>query len=373
MNRSVLIVDDEPSICMALKRTLKRHDLTVYQANGGNEALELLQTTPVDCIISDQRMPGMKGTEFLSIAKAQFPETSRIILSGQSDLQDMEDAINIAGVRQFISKPWDDKHLLQAVNDAITHESPLSLVTHEQPVDTQAQLRKPFCPLDITEHQALEFAIKNDELMLVVDDYLAMNHSRDYMYGLGIVWPAREQLDQAAIIAMADEAGFSHLLMTWYLLQVISYSGLVQQGEILVVDVFDPAALNNRSLHKMLSLVMQPEQKLLFKLSLEDYRKGRHCEHLLSMMGEQFDQYAIMVDMDDELMSTEELMGDGLQCIAMSGDERCLGDDLMTHKRRSLMVTAAKFGIKTILSDGSLRSQRRYAGRMKFDFMKVPQ
>jgi len=242
MNRSILIVDDEPSICNALQRTLRRHSLTVYQANGGAEALKFLETTSVDCIISDQRMPGMKGTEFLGIAKDQFPDASRIILSGQSDLKDMEDAINVAGVRQFISKPWNDHHLLEAVNEAIASKPSLAIVTHDPPT-----AKEPQALVDIARYQALEKAIKNDELTLEMDDYLSMSAKYDSLHSLRVVWPQQPSLRQDDIVTMAKEAGFLQPLHTWYLLQLVSYSGLGQHNQILIVDLFDLRALENHN------------------------------------------------------------------------------------------------------------------------------
>ena len=371
MNRSVLIVDDEQSICKAIQRTLKRHKLTVYKANGGSEALELLQNTRVDCIISDQRMPGMKGTEFLSIAREQYPDISRIMLSGQSDLQDMEDAINLAGVKQFISKPWNDHHLVESVNDAIGNKPALAIVAQDPPKAASKPV-EPRYPTYIEKHKALEHAIKNDELELVLDDYLSMSVDYDNLLSLGFSWPGEPRLSQSDIVEMAKEAGFSHVLLTWYLLQVVSYSGLTQENQILIVDIFDVPALDNQSLRKILSLALQPEQKLLFKISLPAFHQGLHQAHLFPMIQDRQEQYGLMVDMGERVMNVDDLNDPCIQCIAMSGAERFLNDELMTYKRRTLMETAANSSIKTILSDGSLRSQRHYATQMHFNFMKAP-
>lgn len=368
MNRSVLIVDDEPSICKAVQRTLKRHQLTVYKANGGSEALELLKKTRVDCIISDQRMPGMKGTEFLSIAKSKFPDITRIMLSGQSDLQDMEDAINLAGVKQFISKPWNDDHLVASVNEAMTKPPALKVVsTKAAPMQNV-----PYCPAYIKKHNELEQAIKNDELSLVIDDYLSMKVNQGNLMALRFHWPAEPDLSQEELIAMATEAGFATTLLTWYLLQVVSYSGLTQDNQRLIVDMFDVSALENQSLRKILSLTLHPEQKLLFKISLPAFHQGQHHEQLYPMIQDRLDIYGLMVDMGERTMALDDLNDRSIQCIAMSGMERLINDELTSYKRRSLIEAAANSSIKTILSDGSLRLQRSYASQMKIDFIKAP-
>jgi len=72
----------------------------------------------VGVIVSDQRMPGMSGTEFLARASALFPDSVRIILSGYTDLQSLTDAVNQGGIYRFMAKPWDDGELRAAVRDA---------------------------------------------------------------------------------------------------------------------------------------------------------------------------------------------------------------------------------------------------------------
>ena len=94
----MLVVDDEPDNLDLLYRTFRR-DFKVLKAASGGEALELLsQEGEVAVIISDQRMPEMKGTEFLSKTVPQFPDTVRIILTGFTDVEDLVDAINAGQV-----------------------------------------------------------------------------------------------------------------------------------------------------------------------------------------------------------------------------------------------------------------------------------
>lgn len=90
----MLVVDDEPDNLDLLYRTFRR-DFNVLKAESGIRALEVLATEgEVAVIISDQRMPEMKGTEFLSKTVPQFPNTVRIILTGFTDIEDLVDAIN---------------------------------------------------------------------------------------------------------------------------------------------------------------------------------------------------------------------------------------------------------------------------------------
>ncbi|MGB3692346.1 MAG: response regulator [Spirulinaceae cyanobacterium] len=114
----MLVVDDEPDNLDLLYRTFRR-SFQVYKANSGVEALEVLSNQgEVAVIISDQRMPEMKGTEFLSKTVPQFPDTMRIILTGFSDVEDLVDAINSGQVYKYITKPWDPQTLRLVVQDA---------------------------------------------------------------------------------------------------------------------------------------------------------------------------------------------------------------------------------------------------------------
>lgn len=114
----MLVVDDEPDNLDLLYRTFRR-DFRVLKADSGVRALELLaQEGEVAVIISDQRMPEMKGTEFLSKTLPEFPNTVRIILTGFTDIEDLVDAINSGQVYKYITKPWDPNELKAVVEKA---------------------------------------------------------------------------------------------------------------------------------------------------------------------------------------------------------------------------------------------------------------
>jgi EAL domain-containing protein (putative c-di-GMP-specific phosphodiesterase class I)/CheY-like chemotaxis protein len=120
--RSLLLVDDEPNVLTALRRLFRRDGYRIVSAASGDEALELLATTEVDVIISDQRMPGMTGVDFLRRAKALYPDTIRMTLSGYTDLQSIIGAVNEGAVYKFLTKPWDDERLREHVAQAFTQK-----------------------------------------------------------------------------------------------------------------------------------------------------------------------------------------------------------------------------------------------------------
>ncbi|NJK39584.1 MAG: response regulator [Oscillatoriales cyanobacterium RM2_1_1] len=114
----MLVVDDEPDNLDLLYRTFRR-DFSVFRADSGVRALEVLEAEgEVAVIISDQRMPEMKGTEFLSKTVPQFPNTVRIILTGFTDIEDLVEAINSGQVYKYITKPWDPNELKVVVQRA---------------------------------------------------------------------------------------------------------------------------------------------------------------------------------------------------------------------------------------------------------------
>jgi signal transduction histidine kinase/response regulator RpfG family c-di-GMP phosphodiesterase len=118
----LLVIDDEPDNLDLLFRTFYR-DYQVLRANSGLEALELLDHEgEVAVIISDQKMPIMSGTEFLSQMAVKYPDTMRIILTGYTDVEDLVEAINTCKVFKYVTKPWDEVELRNVVRQAIdTH------------------------------------------------------------------------------------------------------------------------------------------------------------------------------------------------------------------------------------------------------------
>ena len=108
---SILCVDDEKSILNALKRLLRKEGYQLLFANSGKEGLEILKDQKVHLVISDQRMPGMSGTEFLEIVKEKYPDVLRIILTGYSDIDSITESINKGNIYKFFFKPWNDLRL----------------------------------------------------------------------------------------------------------------------------------------------------------------------------------------------------------------------------------------------------------------------
>jgi CheY-like chemotaxis protein len=120
--RTLLLVDDEENVINSLRRLLRRDGYHIIVATSGAQGLQRLAENEVDVIVSDQRMPGMTGAEFLRRAKELYPDTVRISLSGYTELQSITDAINEGAIYRFLTKPWDDERLRAHILEAFHHK-----------------------------------------------------------------------------------------------------------------------------------------------------------------------------------------------------------------------------------------------------------
>jgi len=119
MEDSILIVDDEPNVISSLKRALLDEPYEISTANSGAEGIETLRKTGIKVIISDEKMPGMSGAEFLATVKDQFPETIRIMLTGHASLEAAMKAVNSGEIYRFFAKPWNEIELKLAIRSAL--------------------------------------------------------------------------------------------------------------------------------------------------------------------------------------------------------------------------------------------------------------
>ena len=112
---TLLFVDDEPNLLRSYQRALRGSEYEVRTAGSGSEALALLKTHPVHVVISDYRMPGMTGIEFLKQVKQLQPKAVRVILSGYADEASIEEAIQHGEVMMYLLKPMDNELLREKV------------------------------------------------------------------------------------------------------------------------------------------------------------------------------------------------------------------------------------------------------------------
>lgn len=119
----ILVVDDEPGILSALRRLLRNRGFDVSTAESAALGLGLLERETFDAVISDMRMPGMNGAEFLEQVFLRWPDVKRILLTGFSDVDSTVAAINKGKIWRYIAKPWDDEDLVLTVQQACAHRN----------------------------------------------------------------------------------------------------------------------------------------------------------------------------------------------------------------------------------------------------------
>jgi FixJ family two-component response regulator len=187
MEKAILLVDDEENITSSLARLLRQDGYNVLRANSGPDGLKLLEKNHVGVIISDQRMPGMTGVEFLSKVKVLYPDTVRIVLSGYTELSSVTDAINRGAIYKFLTKPWEDDLLRENVAEAFQR--------HELKSEN-ARL-------------ASELQLANDELKCInqeLEQRVEMK-TRETIHNLGILRVTQEIVEHLpeAIIGIGDD------------------------------------------------------------------------------------------------------------------------------------------------------------------------
>lgn len=184
----ILCVDDEPNILRSLNWLLRK-DFDVLTAPSGHEALDLVRQHDFDVIISDQRMPGMTGVEFLREVCKISPRPMRILLTGYSDLEAVLRSVNESEVFRFINKPWDIKELPKIIAEAAfiakAHPTPMPM-----PIVTELT----------------EIAERPEALMLIDDDPVVMSVLRKEV-GAGLRILHAKSLADAVEILTSEDVG----------------------------------------------------------------------------------------------------------------------------------------------------------------------
>src|ERR1700759_2881259 len=118
MEIGVLYVDDEINNLNSFKAAFRR-DFEIFTAISAKEGRKILDNYEIGVIITDQRMPGMTGIEFLESILTIYPDTIRILLTGFSDINAVMDAINRGQVDKYLVKPWQNDELKMYIENAL--------------------------------------------------------------------------------------------------------------------------------------------------------------------------------------------------------------------------------------------------------------
>jgi response regulator RpfG family c-di-GMP phosphodiesterase len=116
--RTILVVDDELPVRLALTRVLGEAGYSVLGTDSGREALSLFEKYPIDLVISDHHMPEMSGIDLLKLVRVRHPHVVRMLLTGDKDPEITLRSINESEVYRFIRKPWNNSDLLTMMHFA---------------------------------------------------------------------------------------------------------------------------------------------------------------------------------------------------------------------------------------------------------------
>jgi EAL domain-containing protein (putative c-di-GMP-specific phosphodiesterase class I)/ActR/RegA family two-component response regulator len=211
---AVLLVDDDASVCSALRRQLHR-DYDVTTCAGGAEAIERLQTTPFAVIVSDMRMPGVDGAEVLARARDLAPNTTRVLLTGYVGVDGTIAAINRGQIFRLLSKPCPTAEFQECVRGAVARHDEL-MRRDAQPVAVASDRHAPENP---AKTGGLVAALRNGEFRLHYQPIVDLRTGNAVGVEALLRWdnPERGLLAPGKFIAQAEQLGLMDELGRWVL------------------------------------------------------------------------------------------------------------------------------------------------------------
>jgi EAL domain-containing protein (putative c-di-GMP-specific phosphodiesterase class I)/CheY-like chemotaxis protein len=217
----VLLVDDEPSILAILRRQLRNH-YEIVTATDGPTGLELLQHGgPFAAVVSDMSMPIMDGATFLAGARAAARDTVRILLTGQSDIDAVVDAVNRGQIFRFLSKPCPAEVLQACLRDAVDQHH-LSQARTESLERATRTVPSPRITSDTAQAvAALEQALATHQLVVWYQPIVDLHSQRIVGAEALIRWqhPERGLVPPAEFLPFAEQSGVIVPIGRWVLEQ----------------------------------------------------------------------------------------------------------------------------------------------------------
>lgn len=117
----VLVLDDEKKALVLAQKFLAKEGYEIITSTDPMEALEIVQSNgPISVVLTDERMPGMRGTEFLEKAKGLSPDTTRVLMTGHYDKELLAHAVNKGEIFRFIQKPMNMDKVKEIIRDGIS-------------------------------------------------------------------------------------------------------------------------------------------------------------------------------------------------------------------------------------------------------------
>ncbi len=160
----ILFVDDETEILRSLSRVARKVDADIITAKSGALALNIIEQTPVDIIVSDLKMPHMDGNELLEKVAQITPETVRIVLTSCADMDVVISAVNEGHIWGYLQKPWDNYELIIKLKQALQLQQILAERTlMRRTIDQYQQYRKTTFEGFIGDSVAMQFVYSSIE------------------------------------------------------------------------------------------------------------------------------------------------------------------------------------------------------------------
>lgn len=172
-NKIVFYIDDDFGNLKALKRLFHGEPIDVILYNSPKDALEKIDEIKPAVVISDQRMPEMKGTVFLGEVRNRLPDTARILVTGYEDIEVAISAINHGNIFRYIRKPWNETELKEAVKSALDYQESVFFLRNmvDNLVDEIIETQK---DREIIQKYSMQIVAELNQPLMIINEYIQL-------------------------------------------------------------------------------------------------------------------------------------------------------------------------------------------------------
>jgi two-component system NtrC family sensor kinase len=268
----ILFVDDEKNVLRAIERLFLDDGYEILTATSGNDGLDILsRVSPVQIVISDYRMPGMNGVEFLREVCERWPDTVRIVLSGYADTVAVVSSINEGQIYKFIAKPWNDDELKVTISNAVDR-----YFLYKKNIQLTDELRRSNEELSALNESLDELVEKRVAKLIGLDNVRAFTRNVLDLLPVAVVG-----MDSEGALVMCNRKGDKMLFEEACAVPGMAGREALPASVNLVVDrVLDEGrfcgdiSVNGRGVHARGALITYPDGKSGIVLVLEEGKGG---------------------------------------------------------------------------------------------------